>query len=126
MAQTLLLQGGIVLQHDSKDNVVASTNTDILVKDGRIAQIGTNLPVSPDATVIDCHNKIVSPGFINAHHHMWQSQLKGRLGDCTMLEYIVEGKQPPPPDQPIQHNLTGAQPTSRASTSHPTTSSTPS
>jgi cytosine/adenosine deaminase-related metal-dependent hydrolase len=91
MSDQIFLKNGTVLQHDEKDNVVDLRNTDILIADGRIVEIGKGINKSKDASVINCEGKIISPGFINAHHHMWQSQLKGLLGDCTMLDYMLEG-----------------------------------
>jgi cytosine/adenosine deaminase-related metal-dependent hydrolase len=34
---------------------------------------------------------IVSPGFIDTHHHVWQTQLKGRHANQTLLEYLPNG-----------------------------------
>ncbi|KAI7763396.1 hypothetical protein LZL87_010461 [Fusarium oxysporum] len=85
----LLLQNGTVLQHDAQDNVIALKNTDILIEDDRIIEIGHDIEPQ-NASIIDCDGKIIAPGFINAHHHVWQSQLKGRLGDSTMLDYMLE------------------------------------
>ncbi|CAF3564258.1 unnamed protein product [Fusarium graminearum] len=90
MSSQILLQNGAVLQHDEKDNVLVLRNTDVLVSDGRIAEISQDINKPKHASVIDCKGKIISPGLINAHHHMWQSQLKGLLGDCTMLDYMLE------------------------------------
>ncbi|KAI1071443.1 hypothetical protein LB507_005452 [Fusarium sp. FIESC RH6] len=90
MSEQLLLKNGTVLQHDEDDNVVVLRNTDILITDGRITKIGKNIDSPKDVSIIDCKNKIIAPGFINAHHHMWQTQLKGLLGDCTMLDYMLE------------------------------------
>lgn len=91
MSSQILLQNGTVLQHDEKDNVLVLRNTDVLVSDGRIAEISQDINKPEHASVIDCKGKIISPGLINAHHHMWRSQLKGLLGDCTMLDYMLEG-----------------------------------
>lgn len=91
MSTRVILKNGIVLQHDAQDNVVALKNNDIIIEGNRIIAIGQGLQ-SGNETVIDCDGKIVAPGFINAHHHVWQSQLKGRLGDSTMLDYVLEGK----------------------------------
>lgn len=94
MASRLLLQNGTVLQHDAQDNVIALRNTDILIEDDRIIEIGHAIEPQ-NASKIDCDGKIIAPGFINAHHHVWQSQLKGRLGNSTMLDYMLEGQYPP-------------------------------
>ncbi|KAG5744112.1 hypothetical protein H9Q70_013179 [Fusarium xylarioides] len=89
MSTRLLLQNGTVLQHDAQDNVIALKNADILIEDDHIVKIGHDIEPE-DASIIDCYGKIIAPGFINAHHHVWQSQLKGRLGDSTMLDYMLE------------------------------------
>jgi cytosine/adenosine deaminase-related metal-dependent hydrolase len=93
MAARILLQNGTVLQHDAQDNVIALRNTDVLIEDDRIVKIDRGIEPQ-DGSVIDCDGKIIAPGFINAHHHVWQSQLKGRLGDSTMLDYMLEGQYP--------------------------------
>ncbi|MDX1925411.1 MAG: amidohydrolase family protein [Pirellulaceae bacterium] len=40
---------------------------DLLVRDGKIVEIGVDLAVPPDAEVIDCKNKYVYPGLIDAY-----------------------------------------------------------
>lgn len=89
----ILLKTGTVLQHVENDHVQALRDMDILIVDDRIAQIGPGIPSDGSELVIDCRDKIISPGFVNAHHHLWQTQLKGRFADLTLLDYIVEGKQ---------------------------------
>jgi cytosine/adenosine deaminase-related metal-dependent hydrolase len=49
---------------------------DILIQDGRIAAIGT-VADPPGARVIDAAGCVVTPGLISAHHHLFQSMLKG-------------------------------------------------
>ena len=45
-------------------------NTDILVRDGKIAEIGTGLSAPRGATVVDATGKYVTPGIMDAHSHM--------------------------------------------------------
>ena len=92
MTSTIILQGGTVLYHDDADNVTALKDTDVLVTGNLITEIGKNIDVPPSTTVIDYHGKIISPRFIDTHHHMWQTQLKGRHMDETLLEYMASGK----------------------------------
>jgi cytosine/adenosine deaminase-related metal-dependent hydrolase len=35
--------------------------------------------------------KIISPGFVDTHHHLWQTQLKGRHANELLLEYMASG-----------------------------------
>jgi imidazolonepropionase-like amidohydrolase len=45
-------------------------NGTLIVRDGKIAAVGANLPVPPGAEVIDASGKFVSPGIIDAHSHI--------------------------------------------------------
>ncbi|KAF4997654.1 hypothetical protein FGRMN_3686 [Fusarium graminum] len=87
----ILLQSGTVLQHRDDDHVIALPNTDVLIKGNRILLIDTNIEVPVDAEIIDCTNKIVSPGMIDTHNHVWMTQLKARHADHTLLDYIYSG-----------------------------------
>ena len=42
-------------------------SADLLVRDGKIVEIGVDLAVPPDAEVIDCKNKYLYPGLIDAY-----------------------------------------------------------
>lgn len=45
-------------------------NTDVLMRDGKFARIGTGLDAPADATVVDATGKFVTPGIFDAHSHM--------------------------------------------------------
>lgn len=75
MASSILLRNGTVLSHDG-DKVVVLKGHDILVNGSTIKQIGQGLTLAGEGRVIDCTNKIISPGFIDTHHHMWQTQVR--------------------------------------------------
>jgi cytosine/adenosine deaminase-related metal-dependent hydrolase len=66
MAQ-ILLRGGTALIHDVNDKVQV-VKTDILIEGNKISKIGASTSAS-QADVIDCTDKIISPGFIDTHHH---------------------------------------------------------
>ncbi|KAF9767547.1 hypothetical protein IL306_015276 [Fusarium sp. DS 682] len=89
-SRRLLLKGGTILIHDADDNVQA-LERDILIENNRIAKIGTDISDATDAGVIDCNFKIISPGFIDTHHHLWQTQLKGRHANELLLDYMASG-----------------------------------
>ena len=86
---SVLLQGGTVLVHDSDDHVTP-IQADLLIEGNKIAKIEKDIQTEA-AKVIDCRGKIVSPGFIDAHRHMWQTQLKGRHANELLLDYIPTG-----------------------------------
>ncbi|KAL3492475.1 hypothetical protein BJX62DRAFT_202711 [Aspergillus germanicus] len=88
----ILLQGGTVLTHAS-DRVKALRDHDVLIVENKIEAIGQGLTLPEGSTgrVVDCRGKIISPGFIDTHHHLWQSQMRGRFGNMTFMEYMVAG-----------------------------------
>jgi cytosine/adenosine deaminase-related metal-dependent hydrolase len=90
--QSIILRNGTALIHDA-DNHVVPTKTDILIEDGKIAKIAENIELPANADIIDCTDKIISPGFIDTHHHGWQTQLKGRHANELFLEYMMTGKE---------------------------------
>jgi imidazolonepropionase-like amidohydrolase len=63
---TLLIRGGNVLDVES---LTYRTGASVLVEDGRITKIGTDLTAPADATVIDAAGKTVMPGMIDCHVH---------------------------------------------------------
>ncbi|OAP63595.1 hypothetical protein AYL99_02822 [Fonsecaea erecta] len=89
---SILLRGGTVLTHDDNDHVVRLQDTDLLIRDGVIVDIGKNISApTDDSEVIDCRGKIVSPGFVDTHRHLWQTQLKGRHADQGLVAYMYTG-----------------------------------
>jgi len=70
---TYLIRGAYVVSMD--DEIPNRPTADILVWDGRIAEISESI----DATgleVIEAGNMIAIPGFIDTHWHLWNSTLK--------------------------------------------------
>ena len=63
-------------------------NGAMAVDKGRIVELGDSAELSKKyadaAKKIDCEGKIIFPGFINTHNHLFQSLLKG-LGDDMVL-----------------------------------------
>jgi 8-oxoguanine deaminase len=53
-----------------------TAGNDIRVRGGRISAMGT-LPPEPGERVVDAGGCVVYPGWVNTHHHLFQSLLKG-------------------------------------------------
>jgi len=89
----ILLRGGTVLYHLDDDHVTCLEDTDVLIEGNIIKKVGKGLKIDDGVRVevIECQGKIVSPGFVNTHHHLWQTQLKGRHADHNLLEYFPSG-----------------------------------
>ncbi|HZZ33575.1 MAG TPA: hypothetical protein VFE10_16460, partial [Phenylobacterium sp.] len=58
------------------DDELGDLQGDVLVRDGRIAAVGHGLACE-GALVIDGADKVVIPGFVNSHIHLWQTVIKG-------------------------------------------------
>ncbi|TVY32636.1 5-methylthioadenosine/S-adenosylhomocysteine deaminase [Lachnellula subtilissima] len=90
MVASILLLGGTVLTHDEHDHVHAA-KADLLIEGNLIKKIESGISPFPGTQVVDCTDKIISPGFIDTHHHVWQTLLKGRHANHTLLEYFGPG-----------------------------------
>ena len=88
---SILLRAGTVLIHDDDAHVSAVRDTDVLIQGDVIADIGKNISPPDHAEVIDCQGKIVSPGFVDTHHHLWQTQMKGRHAEQGLVAYMYSG-----------------------------------
>lgn len=62
----MLIKGGRIFDAVNREPYVA----DILVKDGKIAAIGADLPASQNVEVVDAAGLNVYPGFVEAHGHI--------------------------------------------------------
>lgn len=62
----ILLKNGLVFDGTGTPGALL----DVLVRDGRIARIGANLPVTQGERVIDCQGRWVIPGMLDVHTHL--------------------------------------------------------
>jgi dihydroorotase len=63
---SLLIRQGRVLDPAGGVDAVQ----DVLVRDGRIARVGPDLPAGEGVTVVEAAGKVVCPGFIDIHVHL--------------------------------------------------------
>src|SRR5256714_180745 len=85
-SQRLLIRNGFVVSMDPEVGDVPYG--DVLVEDGKIAEIGRGLEVS-EAEQIDATGMIVMPGFVDTHRHTWQTPVRGVLPCCTLDHYFA-------------------------------------
>ena len=61
---------------------------DITVEDGRITAVGTVESEAGDE-VLTCPGDIVTAGFVNTHHHLYQWMTRGRATGCNLFDWLV-------------------------------------
>jgi cytosine/adenosine deaminase-related metal-dependent hydrolase len=83
----ILLKGGTVVSMDPKVGNFASG--DVLIDGTRIAAVGDGVKAPPQAEVIDASRTIVIPGFVDAHRHSWEGQLRRIIPDGAIAEYMT-------------------------------------
>ncbi|PTD08707.1 hypothetical protein FCULG_00011127, partial [Fusarium culmorum] len=91
---SILLQNATLLvpRGPGDDHIVPLKNHSLLIEGNKITRIAAQIESPSDATeVIDCTAKLITPGFIDTHHHLWQTQMKGRHADHSLLEYMAPG-----------------------------------
>src|SRR5690349_3288843 len=79
-----VLSGATVITMDADRRVLADgavAFTDSVLAVGPTAGV---LAAHPDAEIVDCAGRVVVPGFVNTHTHLFQTLLKG-LGDDRVL-----------------------------------------
>ncbi len=83
----ILFRNATVLSMDPAIGVL--NGGDVVVRGQDIEQVGCELPVPQDATVIDASGGILMPGMVDTHRHMWQTALRGFGADWTLSQYFV-------------------------------------
>ena len=83
----MLIKGATILSQDPAVGDHAAG--DILIRDGKIAQVGEDLTRQADeAVVISAAGTIAMPGFVDAHVHAWEGQLRGAAPTLDFGAYL--------------------------------------
>src|SRR5712691_6236418 len=77
-----VIRGGHVMSMDPKIGDFASA--DVLVEGKKILAVGPNLHAG-GADEIDARGKIVMPGFIDTHHHQFETALRSFLANGVLI-----------------------------------------
>ncbi len=81
MTEILLRRAPTVLTMD--DNNRELQNSDILIRDGVIADIGDDLATTGET--LDAQDCVVTPGLVNTHHHLYQTLTRAVPGGQDAL-----------------------------------------
>src|SRR5215831_7772617 len=77
-----IIRGGSVMSMDP--HVGDFAQADVLVEGKKIVAVGKNLQAT-GAAVIDATDRIVMPGFIDTHHHQFETVLRSFLADGILI-----------------------------------------
>jgi 5-methylthioadenosine/S-adenosylhomocysteine deaminase len=86
MPKELLIKGGHVVTVDPDLGDLPAG--DVLAADGVITAVGQDLrPATADAEVIDAAGRLVIPGLVDTHRHVWQGAIGGYTPQITGAGY---------------------------------------
>ena len=98
---SILIKGGRIYDHrgDTDHPQIA----DLLISGDRIAEIGPNLSFKsiPGTRIVDATDKLVMPGFVNAHYHSHDVLLKGCFETIPLEHWLLNAL---PPSYPMRPN----------------------
>lgn len=86
MSETILLKGGSVASAQG-----APTRADVLVTDGRVQAVGTNLQAPAGARVADCSGCVLLPGLFDMHVHVREPGREDRETIASGSEAAING-----------------------------------
>ena len=82
---SILIKNGTLVTMDARDSIVRG---DILVADGRIAEIGGTGQTAD--IVIDATDCAVIPGFVQTHIHLCQTLFRGAADDLALIDWLKQ------------------------------------
>ncbi|KAF5008007.1 hypothetical protein FDECE_5691 [Fusarium decemcellulare] len=94
-ANSTLFKHGTIIGFDAETQTPKPLyNTSLLVTGDTIAAIfgadeDDSIEIPQDTEIISAENKIISPGFIDTHRHLWQTTYRTIASNITLLEYMV-------------------------------------
>lgn len=87
--KTVLLKNIYVLLTDTAKE--PQRGVDLLIEGSKIKKIGKNLSAPEGCRVIDCSTLVVVPGFVNTHHHFYQTLTRNlpAVQDAKLFDWLV-------------------------------------
>src|SRR5919206_2895005 len=82
---SILIKNGTLVTMDSANTIVRG---DLLIRDERIAEIGTTGQTAD--TVIDAGDCAVIPGFVQTHIHLCQTLFRGAADDLALIDWLKQ------------------------------------
>ena len=84
MTESILIKNGTIVTMDAANSILRG---DILIRDGRVAEIGKTIEADADE-VIDAEGCAVLPGFVQTHIHLCQTLFRGAADDLSLIDWL--------------------------------------
>ena len=83
---SILIKNTAIVTMDENNSIVRG---DVLIRDGRIAELGDSISSDADET-IDARGSAVLPGFIQTHIHLCQTLFRGAADDLSLIDWLKQ------------------------------------
>lgn len=89
MAELLIRNIHTLVTMDGKRRVLR--DADVRLADGRVAELGTRLEARPGVRELDGRNCVAYPGFVNTHHHLYQTLTRNipRVQNAKLFDWLI-------------------------------------
>ena len=87
--QTILIKNALTLATmDAESREIKGG--DVYIEGPEIKKVGKNLKVKADA-IIDAKGCVVLPGFVNTHHHLYQTLTRNlpKVQDAKLFDWLI-------------------------------------
>jgi 5-methylthioadenosine/S-adenosylhomocysteine deaminase len=84
MSKSILIKGGTIVTMDKADSIVRG---DVLIRDGRIAEIGGEIDDAVNE-VVEAKGCAIVPGFVQTHIHLCQTLFRGAADDLALIDWL--------------------------------------
>jgi cytosine/adenosine deaminase-related metal-dependent hydrolase len=92
MASSKLLTNAVLLTYNFTTSSVDTFKGHLLITGDTISQVSADLSsmqIPPNTETIDFTGRIISPGFIDTHRHVWQTIWRSLGADTFLAEYFL-------------------------------------
>ena len=87
--RAILLKDGIIMSMDRQ--VGDFDRADLLIQGKKIVSVGPNLQAPGNALVVNAERMVVMPGFVDTHHHQYETVLRSVLANGMILTAAPRG-----------------------------------
>lgn len=86
---SILLKNILCLMTDPDKDTMRGV--DLLIEDNKVSKIGKNIEAENVSRIIDCSHHTVVPGFVNTHHHFYQTLTRNipEVQNAKLFDWLV-------------------------------------